>query len=318
MAPKMKGYVDPLLSGYAVDYSGRLTAGMVGIRLFPITRISKPDSKFKYYDLQSYVVPETSLGANGGRAKRIDVEGELLPVNARPFGLELPIEVRDTRHYDNSDTERKRSVRLIVNQLEADRERRIHRIATTIAERNTALAGDGGGVDNKWSGTGGDPIAKIEATKDLLAVDPNTMIISKDVYRVLRNHPDILDRIGQLQNVRKVTPDALAQVFDVEKVLIASAQLGSSNKKNKNKTVGLTQIWSGEVCLAYVSEQEDDVRAGGSFMVDYPEADNNGIIVRRYDEDQSGLLGAEVVFAGMDAEEKVVCPECIYALTSIL
>ncbi len=319
MAPKVKGYVDPVLSGFAVDYSARMREGMVGTRLFPVVRIPKPDAKYRVYDLARYIVPDTALGQNGGRARRIDEEGDFAPVNARPFGLERPLDERDTRHIEKAmDGMRRQSVRWLIERLEADRERRIHSIAVNVPGRHTDLVGAGGGIDNKWSGAGGKPIEKIEAVKELFAVAPNTMVISRDVYRVLRNHSAILDRIGQLQNVRRVTPEALAQVFDIDNVIIADAKLGASKKKNKNGTVNLQYIWSEEVVLAYVSTQEDDIRAGASFMVDYPEADNNGIIVRRYEEEQSGLLGSEVLFAGMDSEEKIVCPECIYSINSIL
>jgi hypothetical protein len=83
---------------------------------------------------------------------------------------------------------------------------------------------------NLWSDyTASDPVDDVEAGKEaILSVtgrEANTLVLGYQVYRKLRNHPDIIDRIKYVTQAttRQVTPGLLAAVFDVEKVLVAKA-----------------------------------------------------------------------------------------------
>jgi hypothetical protein len=83
---------------------------------------------------------------------------------------------------------------------------------------------------NLWSDfTASDPVDDVETGKEtILSVtgkEANTLVLGYQVYRKLRNHPDILDRIKYTTQAttRQVTPGLLAAVFDVERVLVAKA-----------------------------------------------------------------------------------------------
>ncbi len=90
---------------------------------------------------------------------------------------------------------------------------------------------------NLWSDfTNSDPIEDIETGKEtILSVTgqmANTLVLGYQVFRKLKNHPDVIDRIKYTTGVsgRTVTPDLLAAMFDVDRVLVARAIKATNNE----------------------------------------------------------------------------------------
>lgn len=74
-----------------------------------------------------------------------------------------------------------------------------------------------------------DPIEDMEEAKEVMlsttGFEINTLVLGYQVYRQLKHHPDIIDRIKYTTGVtgRTVTPELLAAMFDVERVLVSKA-----------------------------------------------------------------------------------------------
>jgi hypothetical protein len=63
----------------------------------------------------------------------------------------------------------------------------------------------------------------------ITGIRPNVLVIGAEVYAAHKNHADILDRIRYTQK-GIVTTDLLAQLFDVDQVLVAWAVKNSAAK----------------------------------------------------------------------------------------
>lgn len=79
----------------------------------------------------------------------------------------------------------------------------------------------------QWSDfANSDPLEDIEAGKETILSQtgfmPNTLVLGYQVYRKLRNHPDLVDRIKYTSS-NTITTDIMARLFDVERVLVAKA-----------------------------------------------------------------------------------------------
>ena len=79
----------------------------------------------------------------------------------------------------------------------------------------------------QWSDfANSDPIEDIEAGKETILGStgfmPNTLVLGYQVYRKLRNHPDLVDRIKYTSS-NVITTEIMARLFDVERVLVASS-----------------------------------------------------------------------------------------------
>lgn len=87
---------------------------------------------------------------------------------------------------------------------------------------------------NKWSDyTSSDPIEDIETGKEKILSTtgfmPNTLVLGYQVFRKLKNHPDIIDRI-KYTTAENVTPQLLARMFEVDTIHIARSIKATNNE----------------------------------------------------------------------------------------
>jgi len=78
-----------------------------------------------------------------------------------------------------------------------------------------------------WSNyASSDPIGDVETGKATMLNStgflPNTMVVGYEVFRQLRHHPDIVDRV-KYTSAENVTEDILARFFGVDRILVARA-----------------------------------------------------------------------------------------------
>ncbi|MFA5154400.1 MAG: major capsid protein [Clostridia bacterium] len=105
-----------------------------------------------------------------------------------------------------------------------------------------------------WSSKNSDPIGDVATAQldiqSVTAFKPNVMVIGPYVYKALRNHADVLDRIKYTQGPAIPTPNLLAQLFDVDKVLVAQAV---KNSAAKGATESTDFIYGKHALLAYAA-----------------------------------------------------------------
>ena len=78
----------------------------------------------------------------------------------------------------------------------------------------------------KWSDAGSDPISDVADLvvqfRKLTGFKPNICVLGADVMKVLKQHPDIIDRIKYTQR-GVVTVDLLESLFDIPKIYVSLA-----------------------------------------------------------------------------------------------
>jgi hypothetical protein len=123
----------------------------------------------------------------------------------------------------------------------------------------TSIWGTDVTVANKWDdGASSDPIADIELGVETILSNtgflPNTLVLGYQVFRHLKHHPDLQDRLkydGKVVN-STINQSMLAQMFGVERVLVAMAV-------NATNVEGATEAYSfvhgKHALLMYVNPQ---------------------------------------------------------------
>jgi hypothetical protein len=90
-----------------------------------------------------------------------------------------------------------------------------------------------------------DPIEDMEEAKEVVlsgtGFELNTLVLGYQVFRQLKHHPDIIDRIKYTTGVtgRTVTPELLAAMFDIERVLISKA-IKATNEEGQTGAYAFT------------------------------------------------------------------------------
>lgn len=107
---------------------------------------------------------------------------------------------------------------------------------------------------NLWNDyTASDPIGDVETGKATMLNNtgylPNTLVMGYDVFRQLRNHPDIVDRV-KYTSAENVTEDILARFFGVDRILVARAIKNSGKEGASNS---FASIYGKNAALYYVA-----------------------------------------------------------------
>ncbi len=90
-----------------------------------------------------------------------------------------------------------------------------------------------------------DPIEDMEEGKETIlsttGFEANTLVLGYQVFRALKNHPDIIDRIKYTTGVtgRTITPELLAAMFDVDRVLVSKA-IKATNAEGETEAYAFT------------------------------------------------------------------------------
>ena len=92
-----------------------------------------------------------------------------------------------------------------------------------------------GGVDfTQWSDyAASDPIEDIEAAKEAILSTTgfrgNTLVLGYQVFRKLKNHPDMVERIKYTSSAT-IAADMMARMFEVDRVFVAQAVKATNNE----------------------------------------------------------------------------------------
>ncbi|MEN6625216.1 MAG: hypothetical protein ABFD69_03195 [Candidatus Sumerlaeia bacterium] len=119
--------------------------------------------------------------------------------------------------------------------------------STSVITQSTTLSGDA-----QWSDPDSDPVAEVEARKATIMgavqVLPNTLVLPYPVYASVRVHDAVRACMGA-NYTGAITEQMLAQIFDVENVLVARS---FKNTAAAGQTPSMSYVWGKDALLAYV------------------------------------------------------------------
>jgi hypothetical protein len=317
--PRKYGYIDPLLSNLAVDYSQTVREGLVGPLIFPRVPVPKPTGKYAIFDKETaFKVPDTTMAGERSQANEFHASAKKESYATTPHGLKSFIDNADLEFMDGPfKTWEKRKTELLVSKLELAQEKRIADTILNLSGRSITLSGTGSSAGNKWSKGGGDPFEDIRAAIARLFFRPNILQFNEAIYDALEYHPKLLAKLGEANLIKKVDEANLAKLFRIERVIISKGR-ADFGKRNAEGNVNPQDIWGDAVILAHTSDQWDQPCAGKTFILKYKEADSDGYVVRTWDEEDGGVLGGEYVQVAHETDEAVVCKELIYTIKETL
>lgn len=106
----------------------------------------------------------------------------------------------------------------------------------------------------QWNDASSTPIEDIRQGKTYVlestGFEPNTLTLGRHVYNALVDHPDIIGRVdrGQTSGVARAQRDRLAELFEVEQVLVMNANI---NTAAKGQTASHSFIGGKHALLSY-------------------------------------------------------------------
>jgi hypothetical protein len=179
-------------------------------------------------------------------------------------------------------------------------------------QTGTDIPGETLSGTGQWSDyTNSDPVAEVEAHKATIQaavqVIPNTLVLAYDVYAKVRLHPKVTDRTQYMQ-LGTAGPNTLAQLFDVERVLVARTL---KNVAAPGQTASLQYVWAKDAFLCYVPARPALKRVAFSYSFIWTMAPGSvsGHVVEVWRENRRK---ADMIRVQRYYDQKVIAPGAIY------
>ena len=222
--------------------------GFIGHRVLPVTPVGAQSGNFGKIPIEQLLQNRETSRAAGSGYNRGNFTFDPATYTTMEHGVEEAVDDREAAMYQNYfDAE-------VISTLRARRaimEAQEKRVAAQIFNATTYTATT---ITNEWDDAANavpitDVESKVQALYGASGLWPNCMIVNRKVFRNLRNVAQIVDRLKYqgFVDVRPetITTSAMAQVFDIEHLLVAG---GTKNTANEGSTASLSPIWSDEYC----------------------------------------------------------------------
>jgi major capsid protein E len=243
-------YVDQALSNVSIKYTNDT---FIADMMLPILKVAKMTGKYYVYDKANLRVDKTQR-ALGSPANEIDFGVDptgTYSCNDHALKGFIPDQIQDQA--DAALNPLVDEVEAITEKLLLDRETNAANLLTSTGTmtQNVTLTGTA-----QWSDyTNSDPIGDVRTARTTIHQNtfkkPNVLLLGKQVFDILIEHPAIIERIKYSQ-LGVVSAELLARVFQVDKILVGEA---GSNTAKEGQTDSLSYIWGKNAVVAYVSPQ---------------------------------------------------------------
>ena len=241
-------HVDAILTNISVAYIQE-QAAYVATRIFPMVPVEKQSDKYFVYTKGDWFRDEAQL-----RAPATESAGSGYTLSTATYSADVY-----AFHKDVDDQVRANAD----NPLNPDRDATTFVTQRMLLRQEIQWASDffKTGVwandvtpSSLWSDyTASDPIGDVETGKATMlnatGYLPNTLVMGYDVFRQLRHHPDIVDRV-KYTSAENVTEDILARFFGVDRILVARAIKNSGAEGAANS---FASVYGKNAALYYVA-----------------------------------------------------------------
>lgn len=295
--------------------------GFIGLRVLPVFETQVQASPFGKIPIAQLLQNRETARSPGGGYSRGSWTFSTDSFACAEHGAEEPIDDRQAQLYASYfdaevvATERARDVVL----RNAER-----RIASAIFNTSTWTGASlTTAVSTEWSTVAtAVPITDVNAARqkvwDGCGMWPNALILNRVAFHNLRNCTQIKDAIassgaGFPTRARDVTVQQLAEVFDLDYILVAGA---AKNTATEGQSVSLSQVWSSEYAMVARIATTNDIQEpclGRVFHWGQDGSEIGGTVETYRDE----TVRSDIVRCRHDVDEKVLYAACGHLLSNI-
>jgi hypothetical protein len=234
-------HVDAILTNISVAYLQKQD-NFIADKVFPIVPVDKKSDKFFVYTKNDWFRDEAQRRADATESAGSGYNLSTGTYSAEVYAFHKDVGDQTVANADAPLNPLREATEFVTQRLLLRRELQfVSDFFTTgvWADDVTGVAGSpSSGETKQWSDyTSSDPIDDIEEAKSEIlsntGMEPNTLVLGYEVFRQLKNHPDLVDRIKYTSS-QTITQDMLARMFDLDRVLVAKA-VKATNKEGASE-----------------------------------------------------------------------------------
>lgn len=290
MNPTRNSILSPnrLLTNIAISYMMSTDKFIAG-KIFPTVPVDYQSAKYKKYnkgDLFRIMAKVRAEGSeSAGAGFKIEEDGYF----CEEIGLHKDLGYKTIRNAgDRFDLEEKTTQFLMQQQLiKRDYDFVQNYLGTGIWTGSSS----GGDITptTLWDDPASTPIEDVDVERNSIrrntGYEPNVLALAPDVAQVLKNHPDVIDRIKYTQS-GIVTTDILASLFGVDEVVVGKVPY---NAAKEGAAADMKDMFSKQALLAYRTDTPSTEVPSAGYIFNWtgidPDASENaqGIIMTDFE-----------------------------------
>jgi len=221
-------HVDAILTNISVAYMQK-AENFIANKIFPIVPVDKQSDKFFKYTKNDWFRDEAQLRADATESAGGGYNLSTDSYSADVWAFHKDVGDQTRANADAPINVDREAVEFVTSRLLLKMETQF--VSTYFT---SGVWGTDSTPANLWSDyTNSDPLNDVEdAKRAILATtgfEPNTLVLGYDVFKDLKNHPDLVDRIKYTSS-SVITTDMIARMFDVERVVVSKAIKATNNE----------------------------------------------------------------------------------------
>lgn len=298
-------HIDSVLTNMSVQYRNE---EMIWQEIMPKIKIVKrSDIYYKYAKENAFRVYDDKIGPRS-QANEIDYGQSSDNYSVKDHALADWV---GQEEIDNADTPLAPETDANDNLNSALDVAQEQRVATVVFAAGTYPVGNkvvlAGAT--QWSGASDNPIKDVQDAVEGCFVRANTLVFGIDAWLVFRRLPEILDAVKAIAGTSlqggMVTPDGVANLFEVERILIGRSRYITTKE---GQTATFARLWGKHMAALHIKPGASAVRSitfGKTFV------ETERMTMRSFDE-KRGLKGAHYIKTGWNSDEKIIASDLGY------
>lgn len=249
-------HIDVALSNVSLGWPNN---GLVGDNLVPTVTVRKQSDKYRVFGREAWLPEAGDYRAPGTEAN--EIPGFTLSLDtyyAQEHALQVAVTDEERENADSPMSPDVDGTELVTSKIMLGREVAIQTMVTTAANFASGMSTTLSGTSQWNDYVNSNPIADIRtgqrAIHAKLFMEPNLAIVPYLVMSTLEDHPDIIERIKYSERAI-LTPEIVASVFGVQRVVVPGVAVGSGNPGQPGNTITAGYLWGKDVLLAWVPDR---------------------------------------------------------------
>ena len=327
-------HYDQVLTNYSVACFND-SSNFIAHRIFPRVNVKHLSDKFDYYPAGYFMRINDERRAEEAVANRVNYNVSRKAYICEDYALRTFISDKKRANVDSQrqlDTE---ATRLVVESMKTAAEARFVKQFLTTGQWGADWTGAAATSISarefmKFSDEASDPIKLFkELSKDMLLRGlrrPNTAIITRDVWDVLTEHPDIMDRIkfgGTPNAPAKISAAAVAALLELDRIEIMDSVYNAAPDgvvdENGLPPTEYQFLAQNKILLMNLDMRTGTMSANAAvtFVPNWLGAGTNGApVIRKYRESEA--VRGEWIEGEWAYDQRIVCPDLGILLSDVI
>lgn len=252
-------HVDAVLTNLSVAFMNDMD-NFVASKVFPTVNVAKQSDLYFRYTQADFYRDQAQVRAGGTESAGSGYGLSTSTYSSQVYALHKDVDDQVRSNSDAPLDPDMDATRFLTHQMMIRQERDWASSFFTTSVWDTDST-----PSTLWDASGSDPIGNIQdgigTILDNTGYLANTLVLSYNAYKTLRNHPDFVDRY-KYTSADSITPELIGKVLDIPRVMVMK---GVYNSAAEGASASFAQIGDKDALLCYVADSAGLMTASAGY-----------------------------------------------------